>query len=367
MKHLWAIGACAIGLLAMALGSMSALAADSQQSPEVGFVEMRGDAPCMLAKFGHGQPCKLPELAAADTSVALQASARVSRARFYIDTGDKQGALVEAEEALKLTPDDVDVRHLVARLAMSVGDTGRAEREFAIALKQRPGDANIQASSATRLLLVNTEEALGAFNKILSAHPGHRYSLQARAKLLMQLGPAEAAIADLDVLLAGDHRDANLLALRATAGIAAGRPRQAVADLTEALEQFPGRYDLVSARALANEILGDDKAALADYEVLLGPIGGQPNYAISGDQLAKFRMQRAFVSVRLKRFADAAAEAVDALGAGGSRSLLRAQVFLRQNGFPETPLDGQPSERLRKVMQACMGLNSCFEKISGSL
>jgi predicted Zn-dependent protease len=245
--------------------------------------------------------------------------------------------------------------------------TRPAEREFAIALQQRPDDANIQASNATRLLLVNPMEALDAFDKIVSAHPEHRYSRESRAKLLMQVGRAEDAIVDLDFLLAGDQHDVNLLTLRANAGIVAGHVKQAVADLTEALKQFPGRYDLVSARAVANEILGDDKAALADYETLLGPIGGRSNYAIGGEQLAKFRMQRAFVSVRLKRFDDAAVEAVNALGAGGRRSFLRAQVFLRQNGFPEIPLDGQPSEDLRKAMQACMGLNSCFEKISGSL
>ena len=69
----------------------------------------------------------------------------------------------------------------------------------------------------------------------------------------------------------------------------------------------------------------------------------------------------------LKRFNDAAVEAVNALEAGGRRSFLRAQIFLRQNGFPEVPLDGQPSEDLRKAIQACMALNSCFEKVSGSL
>ena len=364
MRRLRLIGPCAVILMAESLGSAPVLAVDPQPA-EVGFIQMQ-DNPCMRAKYGRGQPCQLPELATA-ADVAQQAAARVSRARFYIDTGDQQRAFVEADEALKLTPDDVDVRHLVARLAMSVGDAGRAEREFAIALQQRPDDANLQASNATRLLQVNNEEALRAFDKVLAAHPEHRYSRESRAKLLMKFGDAEGALADLDILLAGDHRDANLLALRANAGIAAGHPRQAVGDLTEALKQFPGRFDLVSARAVANEILGDDNAALADYETLLGPIGGRPNYAIGGDQLAKFRMQRAFVSVRLKRFGDAAVEAIDALGAGGRRSLLRAQVYLRQNGFPETPLDGQPSDDLRKAMQACMGLNSCFEKISGSL
>jgi predicted Zn-dependent protease len=356
------IGCCVFILVVAALAP--ARAAESPQV-EVGFVEQRSNR-CMLAKFRQDQACQLPEFDAGGDK-AQQAASRLRRARLYVDMGDKQNAFVEADEALKLTPDDVDIRHFVARLAMSTGNPARAEREFAIALQQRPDDADIQASNATRFLLASPDEALRAFDKVLSAHPEHRYSRQSRAKLLLEAGRAEDSIADLDALLTADHRDALLLALRANAGIVAGHAKQAVDDLTEALKQFPGRYDLVSSRAMANEILGDDNAALADYDTLLGPIGGRPNYAIGGDQLAKFRMQRAFVSVRLKRFDDAATEAVNALGAGGPRSLLRAQVFLRQNGFPETPLDGQSSEGLRKAMQACMGLNSCFEKISDSL
>jgi len=311
--------------------------------------------------------CRVPDISA-NADVAEQAAARISRAQFYIDMADRQSAFAEADEALKITPDDVDVRHLVGRLAMSVGNFARAEHEFAIALQRRPDDVNLQASDATRLMLVDDVGALNAFDMIVSAHPDHRYSRQSRAMLLLKLGQAEDAIADFDVLLAESPRNAVLLTSRAHAAVAAGHLKQAVADLTEALKQFPGRPDLISDRAVVNEILGDHSAALADYEALLGPIGGdQANYGMSGDQLAKFRMQRAFVSVRIKRFDDAAVEAVKALGAGGSRSYLRAQVFLRQNGFPETPLDGQPSENLRKAMEACMGLNSCFEKISHSL
>jgi tetratricopeptide (TPR) repeat protein len=355
------IGWC---LLILAAATPPARAADSPQT-EAGFVEQRNNR-CALTRYQQERVCQLPEIDTAGDNVQ-QAASRLRRAQFFVDLGNKQNAFVEADEALKLAPDNVDIRHFVGRLAMSTGNAVRAEREFAIALQQRPDDVNIQASSATRLLLVNQDEALRAFDKVVSAHPDHRYSRQSRAKLLMEAGRVEDAITDLDVLLTGDHRDVVLLALRANAGIVAGNAKQAVDDLTEALKQFPGRYDLVSSRAVANEILGDDNAALADYETLLGPIGGRPNYAIGGDQLAKLRMQRAFVSVRLRKFDDAATEAVNALGAGGPRSLLRAQVFLRQNGFPETPLDGQSSESLKKAMQACMGLNSCFEKISDSL
>jgi tetratricopeptide (TPR) repeat protein len=364
MRRLGAIRCCALVLIATA--SAPALAADPQR-PEAGFIQSH-DTPCLRAKYKGGQPCQVPALPEG-TDAAQQAAVRVSRAQFYIDTEDLRSAILEADEALKLNPADVDIRHLVARLAMSIGDDSRAEREIKIALQQRPDDANLLATNAARLLGPRRDqaEALREFDQVLSTHPDHRFSRESRARLLLELGRPREAVADFDVLLSGDHRDANLLELRGRANLAGGNPRQAVADLTEALKERPGTYYLLIDRAAANEILGDDSAALSDYDTLLGPIGGQPNYAIGGDQLAKYRMQRALVSVRLKRFADASAEAINALNVGGRHSLLKAQVFLRQNGFPEIPLDGQSSEELRKAMQACMGLNSCFEKISGSL
>jgi hypothetical protein len=71
--------------------------------------------------------------------------------------------------------------------------------------------------------------------------------------------------------------------------------------------------------------------------------------------------------VHLKRFADAAAEMASALNTGGKPAVLRAQIFLRHNGFPQTPLDGRDSDGLRESLQACFGLNSCFQRISEEL
>ncbi|UFX48745.1 tetratricopeptide repeat protein [Bradyrhizobium sp. 41S5] len=339
-----------------------ALAFDTGQSA-AGGIDV-ATTPCMIAKYKK-QPCPLPALADV-TDSKQQAAARIDRAKLYIDTGELPNALVEADEALRLTPNDVDIRHLVARLALTTGDSARAEREIKLALQQRPDDANLQATDAARLIDTRPDQALPLFDRILSAHPDHRFSREARARLRLALGLPKEAVADLDFLVNGGQRNTNLLALRGKANVAAGHPQQAVADLTEAMKEEP-RLDLVVTRAIANEILGDDAAALEDYNTILGPIGSRPNYAIGGNELARYRMQRALVAVRLKRFGDAAAEAVEALNAGGRRTLLKAQVFLRQNGFPDVALDGQPSEELKKAMQACMGLNSCFEKVSDSL
>jgi tetratricopeptide (TPR) repeat protein len=344
--------------------SVPALALDTPQ-PDSGAVQIRS-TPCMRAKYNKATACPLPALADGADAMS-QAKARLSRANYYIDIGQLKNAFVEADEALKLDPDNVDTRHLVARLALSIGDSERAEHEIGIALQKRPDDVNLQATNAARFIDVRPDEALRLFDKILTEHPDHRFSRESRARLQLTLGRPKDAVTDLDILLAGKERDADLLALRADANTAAGNLKQAIADLTQALSESPDDFVLLTNRAMANQILGDDNAALADLNSLLGPVGGNPNYAIGGNQLAQYRMQRAFVLVHLKRFADAATDAVEALSVGGRRSLLQAQIFLRHNGFPEVPLDGQSSESLKQAMQACMGLNSCFEKVSSSI
>jgi tetratricopeptide (TPR) repeat protein len=341
-----------------------ALALDSFQS-DAGAVQIRTTA-CMLAKSSGKPPCRLPELGDGSDNLKI-AAARLDRARYFIDLGDLKDAFAEANEALNASPGDIDIHHLVARLALSIGDADRAEQEIKIALQQRPNDANLQATDASRLISARPREAVRLFDRVLREHPDHRFSRESRAKLELALGFPAETIADVDVLLADMPKDRILLSLRADANLARGNSKEAVADLSKALEESPGDFGLLSQRAMANTLVGDDDATLADFNTLLGPIGGTPNYAIGGEQLSKYRMQRALILVRMKRFSEAATDAISALNVGGRRSLLRAQIFLRNSGFPQIPLDGQTSEALSQAMKACMGLNSCFEKVSSSL
>jgi tetratricopeptide (TPR) repeat protein len=331
-----------------------------------GVIAVRSN-PCLLAKYGHGQPCQVPLLPESKDTPQLIA-ARLARAQFFIDMAELPKALGEADAALEFEPNNAAIRHLAGRLAMSMGDDPRAARDIAMALQQSPDDPNIAASSAALMeLQQNPDAALDAFSEILARHPDHAFSRLARAKLLLSLAQPHNAIADLDVLLAGDGTDSALLPLRATAYLQIKQPERAVADYTKALAAHPEQLELVMGRATAAMLAGDDNAALADFDTILGPVGGTSRYAIGGDLLAKYRTQRAFVFVHLKRFADAAAEMAYALDAGGKPAVLRAQIFLRHNGFPQTPLDGRDSDGLRQSLQACFGLNSCFQRISEEL
>ena len=251
---------------------------------------------------------------------------------------------------------------------MSMGDYPRAARDIAMALQQSPDDPNIAASNAVLLdLEQNPYGALDAFNEILARHPDHAFSLLAHARLSLTMAQPQDAIADLNALLTRDGTDTALLSLRAAAYMQMNDPGPAIADYTKALVAHPEQLQLVMGRAGAYALAGEDAAALADFDQVLGPVGAAPRYAIGGTELVKYRTQRAFVLVRLKHFADAAVEMTNALDAGGKHAVLRAQIFLRRNGFPQTPLDGRDSDSLRQSLQACFGLNSCFQRISEEL
>jgi tetratricopeptide (TPR) repeat protein len=352
-------------LVLLAMIAMAVPAAAAEPLSPAGLIEFRSN-PCLLAKFGHGQPCELPQLPPAGDAAQL-AAAHISRSRYFIDTQELGPALSEADAALALDPTDVETRHLVARLAMSVGDYARAEREIFAAIQQSPEDANLRVTNAVRLQIQSTWRiAVRELDAVILQHPDHAFARETRAKLLMSHRPEEA-VADLNVLLSGDHQRTDLLALRATAYLAMNEPRQAATDYTEALMAQPQRLDLMTGRAQAYERAGDDEAALRDLDAILGPLDGKPNYAIGGDQLARYRTERAFLFVHGKRFTDAATEMMNALNAGGRKAVLRAQVFLRQNGFPQAPLDGSDSPALRAALQACFGLDSCFQRISDAL
>jgi tetratricopeptide (TPR) repeat protein len=322
---------------------------------------------CLMAKYGHGQPCQPPTLPDTKDNSQL-AEGHLARAQFFIDLDELSQALHETDEALLLDPDRSAIRHLAARLDMSTGDYLRAEGDIAVALRQAPADADIVASHAALLELQNRpDEAMDIYNSILAEHPEHAFSRQARAKLLLATDRPQQAVADLNVLLSGDDPDNTLWPLRARAYLQMNKPDLAIADYNKALTQHPNELDLVINRAFAYALAGNDTAALTDYEKVLGPLGAAPRYAIGGIQLAKYRMQRAFLLVHQKRFVDAASEMADALNAGGKPAVLRLQIFLRRNGFAQTPLDGRDSSELRQSLEACFGLNACFQKISDEL
>jgi tetratricopeptide (TPR) repeat protein len=356
-------------LLSLIAGAaVLALVAGSAGAADRGFRAGRIEAqrsPCLIAKLNPqlGKRCEAPPLVERESG-AQRAAATLRRALFFADLREFDSARREIDAGLDASPDDFELRLLSARLALTMVDVKRAEQDVRRALALKPKDSDARATLIETIRMnCNCDHAAREFGAILADDPGHEYSRLARAKLLQELGFHRAAVHDLDVLIARRGEDADYFMLRAASRIVLGDAQRAVADFDSAVRLAPNDIIALTGRAQAYELAGDDAKALGDYNVILGPIGNQPNYALGGDRLGKYRAQRAFLLVRMKRFDDAAADMAATLMTAKS-SILRAQVFLRQNGFPDLPLDGRDSAALRGALQACIGLQSCFQEIA---
>jgi tetratricopeptide (TPR) repeat protein len=358
----------AILLAAAALSASGAVSRAAEPAPGAGPVVM-GINPCLIAnRTGHGASCPEPPAPDGGDNLA-KAEAYRQRALFFIKMQDLASAMAAIDKALALDPDWPEGHHLAARIAAALPDIARAEQEIEIALRLAPDDLDVRATKAAILAWRFPEEALLQFNLILDRSADHIYAHGQRAKLLLQFDRPDLAVRDLDFVLNVDRAATEYLPLRAEANLKRGRPLDAIADYNAALKLDPGRLWLMLGRAKAFAESGDEDAAIADYDTVLGPVGSDKRrpYAISGEDLSRSLTERAKVLVRVKRFADAVTDMMAALATGDRRSMLRIQVFLRQNGYPETPLDGRDSTALRTTLHACFGLNSCFQKISDVL
>jgi tetratricopeptide (TPR) repeat protein len=348
----------------VALAPLTGQADAAERAWRAGRIEAQR-SPCLIAKLNPqtGKHCEAPLLVAGESG-AQRAAVHLRRALFFIDVREFDVARREIDAGLDAGPDDFELRLISARLALTVIDVKRAEQDAKLALKLKPKDSDARATLIESIRTnSNADHAAREFSAILADDPRHDYSRLARSKLLQQMGLHRGAVEDLDGLIERRPDDVGYFMLRAASRVALGDARAAAADFDNALRLNPGDIIALTGRAQAYELIGDDERALADYDAVLGPVGSQPNYALGGDRLGKYRAQRAFLLVRMKRFDDAAADMAATLFTG-KPSILRAQVFLRQNGFPDLPIDGRDSTALRGALQACLGLQSCFQEIA---
>jgi Tfp pilus assembly protein PilF len=331
---------------------------------------------CLIAHHqGHDEVCPEPTLAPDHASRSKRVASRLARANYYIEIQQLEKALSETDAAIAADPDNAGAHHLAARLLMILGDTERLQREVILARKQAPNDPAIRVTYAIMLQgRQGSFESLKELQAIVSSHPHYLFAREQLALLLMRLGQSnserryyEAALAQYDFIIRQSRPDPNLLARRAEALLASGEPKTAASDLTEALKLDPDRSDLLLARANAYVVAEMDERAVSDFNLLLAITDGTPRYPLPENDRAVLLTKRANAFVRLHRFGEAADDVIAALNFGGARAVLRAQVFLRGNGFPNTPIDGKDSPTLRESVRACFGLNACFQGIMQSI
>jgi tetratricopeptide (TPR) repeat protein len=362
------LGILSIAVFAIVGGAIAAAQeADTGRDLSAGPIVMRITACLMAAKTRTGTPCPEPSLRGGGIP-AERAVDHMERARYFIELQELTKAVEEANAAAADDPGLAGTHHLLARLALTMGNFAQAEREIAIARTQEPDDLDVHATYAAILEARPAQaEAFAELNAVIARRPDHIFARLKRSAIHMNFHNPSAALVDLDFLVNFEPSNIQYRGLRSRALMTLDRPQSAATDLTAALALAPGQFGLLAERARAYELGGDFGAALADLDTILGPVGEKPAYAIGGDQYGRFLMQRALIQARLHRLADAASDMMVAVTSGGRPSILRAQVFLRRNGFPEVSLDGSDSPVMRKALEVCFGLNACFQAIMQSI
>lgn len=374
---------CLIGTLAL-IGMVAVDLPAFAQSPDAGHaiklpagdpgagpLPMRRSA-CYIARHDkRGTPCPEPALAGAGANIADRVAAHLARAVFDIEMQEPDKALKEVDAAIALDGENIDARHLAARISLSKFDIDRAEREIVVARRLAPHDPRIGITYADVLVGRRANrEAVGVLNQIIHEHPNDLFARDKRATLFTYLGECcspgnyPVALNDYNYMIQHGAPDATLLARRAGVLVAIGRLEPAVSDLTEALGLSPDNALMLKLRAEAYAALGKDDLAVKDYDALLAEAApGVPLHVLPYDMRAKVLVARGFSLVQLKRFGDAARDVIAAISVGGKPAILRAQVLLRRHGFPDVPIDGEASEKLQQALTACFGLKSCYQPV----
>ena len=315
-------------------------------------------SPCLIAHLTKRDECPEPRLLSDNSAPADRVASRLARASYYVDIQEIEKALVETDAALAIDPDYTPARHLAARLSMVLGDGERAQRDAFLARKHAPDDPAIRTTYAIALQGRQANaESFTELTAIIKANPRFLFAREQRAELLMRASFFDnmafqyaVALEDYNYVIENGETTANLFASRARAFRGAGRPDSAAADLSSALKLEPDRYDLLTARADAYVGAQLDELAVKDFDVLLAMTAGSPLYAMSDGDRASLLAKRAGALVRLRQFEKATDDIVAALSAGGQSAVLRAQVFLRSNGFSDVVLDGKNSPALRAAI-----------------
>jgi len=134
------------------------------------------------------------------------------------------------------------LREIVSILAE--GDTGRAARELDAHLAAHPGDADAMSLMArAQVRLGRREEALVLLARCLELAPDFALARFNHANLLFKLGKFQAALDELERLLAGDAGNPLFRQMKADVLESVGESVQALAIFKQLADENPGRAE----------------------------------------------------------------------------------------------------------------------------
>lgn len=289
-------------------------------------------------------------------------AAHLRRAGALISLGRLEEAQRSASAAIEVDPQNAAALMLRARIALSMGGVDAGERDLNAVLLVDPYNS---AALASRALLHlgrrEAELALRDVTKALETTPDDVDALWIKARVYIALDQTDRAADDLTRALGIEPDERRARLLRAQLRLRQGQLQTASEDATILIDTY-GDTSALEVRAIANTALDRPAEALADLDLILGRPGESATAALP--QYHELLLQRAVLLAQLGRQSDAAKDVDTLVRARGKRGILRLQIYLRQHGFPDLPVDGERTSLFDEALRACLVQQACARGLS---
>jgi Tfp pilus assembly protein PilF len=291
-----------------------------------------------------------------------QVRAHVARARALLDLVLVTDASAALGEALRLAPDDVEALTLRGRLALTEGNAEAAQVDIDHGLSVAPDDPDLLATrGAMAFTDCECRQALTDLDRALKVKPDDVDALFIRAGVYFRLHDATRAFTDLTENIAIRPADVRARIMRAALQLSHGDFTTTALDADAVIAAEPGNMDAILLRAKAREGLGDDAGAVAAYSALLD--GPNARLARAVPQLQDAMLARARLNAKLDHVAEAGRDITTLLNNGGQKQILRLQLFLRSQGYPNLEISGVRSTSFDSALMACFADRVCGPQI----
>ncbi len=345
------IGRLTLVAFTLALGS-PALARDPVGTAgsfrSVGWAQCK--APYEQWKQGACDPAPVD----ATLSGSSLARAHIERSVSLLAQTRTEEALKAANAAVAIDPTNVSSLTFRGRLLSSLLKLDAAERDFNAGLMIEPNNPVLLASRAEVLLNAgNDGDALADITAAIAQRPNDTDVLWIKARIHMRRGQVDLAARDLDHAVSLDPSDRRTRLMKAQAQFRLGQFEGAVDDATQTLAISASDAMARETRALALIALDRSGEAIEDLNVLLGP-PGQPTNAIAIRRNREILFQRALLLAQLGKREESNRDIEALMLSGGKQAILRVQLYLRRNGFPDVRIDGERDADMDNALRSCV-------------
>jgi tetratricopeptide (TPR) repeat protein len=168
----------------------------------------------------------------------------------YVEKGELNKAMADAEEAVRLSPAYFRGYQVRGRIFRHRGEVDKAIREFNTALKLAPNFAQLYNNRGNAFSQLGQEErAIQDYSEAIRRAPRTIDGYVNRGGLYTKLGRFDKAIADLDVAISINPGDSDSYSNRGQANKGKHNYKLAISDYKKALELSPHDPDILNNMA----------------------------------------------------------------------------------------------------------------------